>query len=306
MQLRGPRVALAWRTRFGKAKGPICAPTAGFLAGALTAALGRRHEVQEVSCAAYNALACRFRVVAGEPVPEPEWARPAAAPPAPPARGDGAWTPPPADEEGRIGWMGELFTALPAEFYLQSSRRYEREVPRQLGEKFGNLPPLVLVESGHRSTYHALGEMTRSEHWRSEVRPSLHSREDWLDALLALPEGLGWGRWRIQAFQPGESLTLRVDDSYEGAGYLSRWGPAATPKCYHARGAAAALMNLLYVGDLRDEPTLSASHYNALFRSPVSFRAVETRCRALDDPFCELVVNPLSTGIPGRLRRLLG
>ena len=44
-------------------------------------------------------------------------------------------------------------------------------------------------------------------------------------------------------------------------------------------------MNLLYVGDvsITDAPELTPSYYNQLFRSPLSFRAAEARCRAIDD-----------------------
>ena len=46
-----------------------------------------------------------------------------------------------------------------------------------------------------------------------------------------------------------------------------------------------------------EAPELTASYYNQLFRSPLSFRAAEARCRAIDDPHCELIVNPLSSGL---------
>jgi hypothetical protein len=65
-------------------------------------------------------------------------------------------------------------------------------------------------------------------------------------------------------------------------------------------------MNLLYVGDISARPELTPSCYNQLFRSPLSFRAVETRCHASGDPFCELIANPLSPGLSDRLRGLFG
>jgi hypothetical protein len=61
-------------------------------------------------------------------------------------------------------------------------------------------------------------------------------------------------------------------------------------------------MNLLAVGDIAARPELTASCYNQLFRSPLSFRAVETRCHATSDPYREFIANPLSPGLSDRMR----
>ena len=59
----------------------------------------------------------------------------------------------------------------------------------------------------------------------------------------------------------------------------------------------AALMNVLFAGDVLAPPALDQSVYNSLFRSPSSFRAIETRCVARGDEYCEFVANPLSPGL---------
>ena len=89
-------------------------------------------------------------------------------------------------------------------------------------------------------------------------------------------------------------------DGYEAIGYRRFVGRSEAPRCYLARGSAGAIMNLVYVGNISARPELTTSLYNQLFRSPSSYRAVETRCRAMDDPYCELVVNPLSPSLSSR------
>lgn len=305
-----------WVEKYGAPGQPVCAVAAGYIAGALSAAYSRPFQVVEVACAAQGKATCRFRVtpLEGEVpfVEEPVTVAAAISLPAPvpPAFDELAVVAalldvlPSADPEGRIPAFGGTVTRLWAELYNQVSYRFEREVPRALGNKFANLPSLVLVEAGHTCAYHTFGGIMRSDEWRERVVPLLQSREDWLHAAIAVINTLGWGSWRVQALVPGERATIRVYDSYEGTGYRQRFGRATGAKCYFSRGTAAALMNLLYVGDITTAPELTPSYYNQLFRSPLSFRAAEARCRAIDDPHCELIVNPLSAGLTAKLLQM--
>ena len=89
-----------------------------------------------------------------------------------------------------------------------------------------------------------------------------------------------------------------MHDGYEALSYLALAGrPASSPKCYFSRGFVGGLMNVLYGGDVLSPPALDQKVYNSLFRSPASFRAIETRCQAMGDPCCEFVANPLSPGL---------
>ncbi|HET7322166.1 MAG TPA: V4R domain-containing protein [Longimicrobiaceae bacterium] len=309
-------VAEGWRARHGEAAHPVCATAAGFIAGSMEAAFGRPFEVEEIECSAHGASpVCLFRATPAEeglvPVSEREsFDVPASrAVPADPhpleARLAAALAAPAADAEGRIAGFGVPRSRVWAEYFPRVAYRFERQVPRVMGPKFTNLPALVLTEAAHAHGYHGLGGALCSDEWAERVTPLLTTREDWLHAAVALIDSFGWGVWRVQSIVPGESLSIRVHHSHEALAYRSLHERATAPKCYLARGTAAALMNLLYVGDITERPEFSGSHYNDLFRSPLSFRAVETRCVAMDDPYCELVVNPLSPNLGARLRELL-
>jgi predicted hydrocarbon binding protein len=309
----GSHFAGAWRLRYGSAGHPVCAMPAGFVSGSLAAAFGRHYQVVEVACAAQDRPVCRFRAT---PTDEPPRAAaevllgaPLSLPPASaPAVDEEAivaallGTAPGADSEGRILALGGSITRLWADYYTRVCYRFEREVPRVLGAKFGNLPSLVLTEAGHSYAFHTFGRLLSSEEWAARVAPLLSSREEWFHAAVAVVNVLGWGTWRVTALVPGERASVRVHDSYEALGLRRQTERSGAPRCYLARGTLAALMNLLYVGDPTTRPTLDASYYNRLFRSPLSFRAVETRCRSMDDPYCELIANPLSPGLSARGR----
>jgi predicted hydrocarbon binding protein len=309
----GSHFATAWQLRFGHARRPVCAMPAGFIAGALAAAFGGRYEVEECDCAAQASPDCRFRVTptAGPPLEGPE-----PLPRAPlslPATGTPALDEdeivdallgaiPAADPEGRILALGGSLTRLWGEYYARVCHRFELEVPGALGAKFVNLPALVLTEAGHSYAFHTFGRLFASEEWNRGVVPLLDSRDDWFHAAVAVINSLGWGTWRVRTLLPDERATVHVFDSYEALGIRRHAGPTTGARCYLARGIVAALMNLLYVGDPSALPPLNAACYNRLFRSPLSFRAVETRCRATDDPFCEIIANPLSPGLRDVLR----
>lgn len=305
VMLAGSYFASAWLGRYPAASRPICAATGAILSVALSTAYGRSLATFETACAAQDADCCTFRIraVGGEGV-EREPVRSAALP-RHPRRGStpDRFSAPPevlfgralaATDDGSIEAPGGPFVRLPAAFYAAVAHRFEREIPRVRGAKFGNLPGILLLEAAHRNGFHLFGELLRSAEWAAENDPLARSWEDQLQALLGAIRALGWGSWEVTSFKAGERLIVRIADSYEAVAHERLYGTGGSPRCYVARGTAAAVMNLLFRGEGRRGPALTASHYNELFRSPHSFRAVETRCRALGDQFCEVVANPLT------------
>lgn len=297
--LHGSHFATAWRARYAMPRMPVCAAPAALLARLLSDSAGADRSAAEVRCAARGDSACTFEVTASvgpasaSSVPRLPVTREAA--PEVPESGvtllDTALV---ADAEGVINAPAGVFAGLPAEFYAAVCRIFEVEVPRVRGAKFGSLPGILLTEAAHWNGFQLFGEILASAEWREQVEPGLGTETERVRALLEVPERLGWGAWEIRSFVAGERIIVRVHESYEAIGHERLFGRAQEPRCVVARGAAAAVMNVLYrAGDgLGGE--LTTSRYNALFRSPHTFRAVETRCRAQGDSFCELVANPLT------------
>lgn len=298
--------ARGWHARYGRAERPVCAAAGGVLIGALAALHDRRYQVKETHCVARGAAQCRFKVT---PVDGPVELYPEILYPVPPSLVTPEFLPSPIDEEAIVRalfgdehpaeaaapMLGAVsLTRLWADYYNRVSFRFEQQVPQVLGSKFSNLASIVLTEAGHVCAFHTFGGLLVSDAWQERVRPLLRSREEWAHALLAVINTLGWGTWRIESLVPGQRLTVRVYDSYEAMGFRRHFGLARAPRCFLGRGVSAAVMNLLYVGDITTRPALTPSYYNDLFRSPLSYRALETRCRAMEEDYCEFVVNPLS------------
>lgn len=308
MVVISPSHAAAARTEmFGPAPRPVCDIARGVIAGAAGAIHGRTYEVVEQECVGTGRRRCRFVATPLEasfdPGPALEWAEPYSIPPpdpgfpsaevlAPVAPVPGA--PPPGASYGRL-W---------AELYARAAHAFEQEVPRAMGPKYGNLPSVVLTEAAHLGIFYSVGGLIRSPEWLDRVAPRLPSREDWIHALVALVDSFGWGSWRVRLLAPEQRFTVHVHDGYEAVAHVGLHGQADSPRCYFARGLVAALMNVLYAGDALAPAALNQSVYNSLFRSPMSFRAIETRCQAMGHPYCEFVANPLSPGL--RLAQDLG
>lgn len=288
---------------FGKATAPTCDIARGVVAGALGALHGSKFNVREVACVATGAKSCRFvaeRVGVDEAnvVLTPfEW----------PARGvppEPDTFAPSADLLGAVtsmdngGTSGVTHGKLWAELYARATCEFEEAVPEAMGAKFNNLASVVLTEAAHLGTFYSVGGLLRSEEWRQRVIPVVPSREDWVHALIALVDSFGWGSWRVRLLAPEQRFTVHVYDGYEALSYLALNGaPASSPRCYFSRGFVGGLMNLLFGGDVLTPTELNQGVYNTLFRSPSSFRAMETRCQAMGHPYCEFVANPLSPGL---------
>lgn len=285
---------------FGKAPAPACDVTRGIVSGALGALFGKAFSVREVECVAMGDRRCRFevtRLATGglEPIPALRWPTPCPVP-----ERDSAF--PSADVLAPVrsaagSPVGSTYGSLWAELYARAAHDFEQEVPKIMGPKFANLPSVVLTEAAHLGTFYSVGSLIRSSEWQNWLVPRLPSREDWVHAVVALLDSFGWGSWRVKLLAPEQRFTVHVHDGYEARSHLALAGPSTAPRCYFARGVVAAIMNVLYAGDSIGPAALNQSVYNSLFRSPLSFRAMETRCQAMGHPYCEFVANPLSPGL---------
>ena len=286
--VQGSHFATAWRRRYPVSRRPVCGGVEAMLERALSELYGGVLNVEERRCAASGADRCTFTVRRVED------ARTGS------AKGEGS---PPrdaiaeradAEEETSLEVPGGPYAALPREFHVALAHGFEEEVPRVRGAKFASLPGILFTEAAHRNGFNLFGEILASDAWREETETSVRDDREKLELLFGVVGRLGWGRWSIQDFVARERLIVRIEASCEGQVHQELFGPSSHPRCAIARGAAAAMMNLLYLQPSSEVVPLSPSHYHALFRSPHTFRGVETRCAAMGGSYCELVVNPLT------------
>ncbi len=216
------------------------------------------------------------------------------------------------NQQGLIPAFGVELTQHYADYYNLISFRFEQQLTQALKERpilrdllvydypalfyhkqyiqleGLNLSRTLLIEAGHICGFNTLGGIMRSETWDTLILPMIQTREDWLFGILSIINNLGWGIWRIHELIPHEKLVLRVWQPYESLGYLKWFGYSDHPLDYLVTGVAAALMNLLYEGDITAAPALTLDYYYHINRSPLSFWATQTRCVAMGDAYTEV------------------
>lgn len=190
------------------------------------------------------------------------------------------------NEEGLIPRFGVMLTHHFANFYNRISFEFVMRM-----KKSGMLEAAedLLVEAGLRCAFHTLGGIMTSAEWDAVVRPQCQTNHDWLHGIIACVNALGWGVYRVHEFVPGERLVLRIYDDYESSGWIGMYGTSSRPISYLAQGAAAGMMNLVYLGELPTKPALDFEKYALLFEAPDRFISRQTRSLSMGDSFTEIV-----------------
>lgn len=276
-----------------------CGITAGLLAAAAGAVFGGGFDVEETRCAAVaggDSCAFELRLQAGcrgEPEAVGGHAYDHQGKAGPSQQIGSRALPIREDTPGVLSLLGRRVARLPAGLHATLSWRLEREIRDVAGAKYAGLPPLMLTEAAQWAVYRTACDLA--------PQPALNAQEAdpagpaaLIRRVAASAAALGWGEWEIRQLIEGERLVLRIHHGYEATSHRKLFGDSADARCYFARGTAAGLMNLLYLcGDL--PMSGGASAYNTAFRSPTSFRAVETFCHARGDAYCEITASRLSS-----------
>lgn len=172
---------------------------------------------------------------------------------------------------GSLPAFGVYLTRHFANYYNRISFELLRRAMDAFGEAGKRAVEPILVEAAHVCAFNTFGGIMHSTEWDALVYPSLRSREDWVYGMVAVVNGLGWGRWEVfDVGQDGARFEFQSD--YESVGYEAMYG--APPHCvsYLHCGAAAGLMNLVYRGRIEERPNLTRELYNRLFRGDAGYR----------------------------------
>lgn len=182
------------------------------------------------------------------------------------------------DAKGIIPLFGVYLSLFSVDYYNKVSFDFEAK----MGGKNSARAERLLIEAAQECGYATFHGIRTSWEWEQLVTPMLDAPEDAIYAFAAIAAAFGWGDMEIQELVPAERMVVRVTESYEASGYLSRFGRASSGKCYMLRGVCAAFMGLVYGADYPD--------------GCFDFCACEVHCRAAGDSFCEFVARKRSAG----------
>lgn len=188
-----------------------------------------------------------------------------------------------SETDGLIDAFGVLLTRMYANYYCLISNRFVIGMQEHLDEPGLQLAEELLVEAGHVCGFNTLGGIMLSDEWEAMISPMIDNREDWLHGIVACMNALGWGHFIIQELIPSEKLVLEVRNGYESNSHLARFPDFKRKSSYLMTGGTAALMNLLYNGDITQRPELSEEFYNFAFKSGNRFVGRQIQSRVLGD-----------------------
>ena len=180
------------------------------------------------------------------------------------------------DSKGIIPLFGVYLSLFPVIYY----NRVSFELEKKLQGKQKREAECLLIRASQECGYSMFQGIRSSREWDDLVKPMIECNEDQLRGFTAVASALGWGHLVVQSITPDQELVVHVQDSYEATGYLQDYGLAEFGKCYMLRGVAAALMDLLY----------GAEYPDGCF----TFWAIEPRCRAQGDKYCEFIARKQS------------
>lgn len=289
----------AWKAKFGASERPVDVFTTGWISGALAAIYGTvqgHYDVTQEQCMAMGAEANSFQVGAGKPpsyalysspgmgnlgapgndVPlesnvDPEGIRKAVL--------EMNLT---GDSSGEISAFGVYLSRHYANYYNRVSFEFLREMVGRFGENAVEIVSPLLIEAGHVCAFNTLGGVMLSTEWEALIQPQVKSTQDRAEAVLAVINALGWGRWTFRSFSESEAVIALAGD-YESSGHLAAYGQATYPVTFLAQGAAIGVMNLLFRGELEKRPTFDNAFYQKLFKGAEGYDCEELSSRARGD-----------------------
>ncbi|MFK7992096.1 MAG: hypothetical protein AB8I08_39120 [Sandaracinaceae bacterium] len=194
------------------------------------------------------------------------------------------------DERGLVQAFGVFVTMHLANYYNETAFSAVREVEKSMPAAVPTAEAL-LREAGHVCVFNTVGGILRSPEWEAVAGPLRNDPTEIVVGCTAIARGLGFGRWTIKEFQPGERLVVSATSTYAAPFYRARFGLSDKPRSYFLEGAVLAFMVLAQRIDWESRPEFTTELYAELFRgSGLGFRSETTRCLAQGHERSEIVV----------------
>jgi len=184
-------------------------------------------------------------------------------------------------EDGLISVFGVMLTRMFANYYVLISSKFLFEMDAKMGEMGSIIATELLIEAGHVCAFNTFGGIMESAEWNGLIKPMIQTKEDWVHGIVACLNSLGWGGLFIKELIPNEKLVLEVVSGYESNSFLKNHNENETnkPMSLFKTGAVAGIMNLIYHGDISENPELNEEYYTKIFKSEGKFTGKQIQCR---------------------------
>ncbi len=304
-QTQSSHYSVAWVEKFGRSAQGVCKFMAGWIAGALAAVYDQQlgaYSVHETTCKA-KGDACDTFVLKQEKANYSIYQtvgigqiseHQLITPPESNVSYQAVFRafnnmPIVSNDRGLLPALGVYLTRMYANYYNRISFEFLRALNQKIGDAGVGLASELLIEAGHVCAFNTFGGIVTSPEWDALVLPNLKTKEDWVHGITATVNVLGWGRWQIKSLSE-QSAEFVIHDDYESCGYLAMYGQSDHDVSYLAMGAAAGIMNLVYIGNVSEGLDLSPTFYNQLFKSDQSYKIKTISSKAQGDETTNIVV----------------
>ncbi|NOQ62902.1 MAG: hypothetical protein GQ582_00125 [Methyloprofundus sp.] len=193
------------------------------------------------------------------------------------------------DERGLVEAFGVFVTMHLPSYYNRISYDTEAWIQENRPQVRFALTEL-LKESGHVCVFNTFGGILSSMEWEGMLGKPSTDPHELLASFIAIGRALGFGKWTIKDFIPGEKLVLRTPTSYESAYFTVRHGESDVPNNYFVQGAAQAIMTLIDDLDWSQEIDFSQDLYLSLFKKGAKWDTQETSSLSTGAAYTEVVV----------------
>ncbi len=193
-------------------------------------------------------------------------------------------------EDGIISAFGVYLVRNQSDYVNRLQFEFAREMTKVAGEYGVTLAGELLMEAGHACGFFTYGGIMTSPEWEAAVKPLLKSKEDWIKALAALVNAMGWGYHTAIELSEAKAVFRNYND-FEDLSYVRMYGKNDYPIHWANSGGFTGLMQLIYNTDIvNGEKVKTEEGFREMRRAKVGYKTKMTKGISCGDDFLEVEV----------------
>ncbi len=194
------------------------------------------------------------------------------------------------DDDGLISAFGVYIVRNQSDYVNRLQFEFVRQMTEVAGEYGVTLAGELLMEAGHACGFFTYGGIMTSPEWESVVKPYLKTKEDWIKALSALINTMGWGYHTVVELSEQKAIFRNYND-FEDLSYVRMYGKSDYPTHWANSGGFTGLMQLVYNTNLLNGEKIETEEgFRHMRRSKVGYKTEMTKGISCGDDFLEVEI----------------
>ena len=194
------------------------------------------------------------------------------------------------NEEGYIPAFGVYIVRNQSDYVNRLQFEFVRQMQEVAGDYGITLAGELLMEAGHACGFFTYGGIMTSPEWEGAVKPYLKTKEDWIKALAALVNTMGWGYHTAVELSEQKAVFRNYND-FEDLSYIRMYGKSEYPTHWANSGGFTGLMQLIYGTDLVNGERIETEEgFRSMRRSKVGYKTKMTKGISCGDDYLEVEV----------------